>query len=193
MHLKAQTKLLKNWTDAPWVELNSDGSASVTLPEGVVIEQGMAIFPQLVANKYLPLHPQTSISEEGNLLLTSGEITGKSKDKTIIVHDPHICGILKVLPFANLNEDGSIELELSRGEVEYKKKEKTLIIFNEWVAELVPSFISIDTQGEVNIEMPPEITASSGDTIILEDWQLEAFISGDTNQFTIDPDSLKVA
>lgn len=173
------------WREADWVSENADGSIHVTPPEGVSISDGIATFSADAANEALPLPEDTYIRYNGAvqfMLPESAEYSADTGHVNLPADSVSVDAIPEAIPhFENI--DGSITVALPSDGVEYNEQDHSITLSNETVNEIVPSYVQVNPDGSVAVELPEDTTYN-------DDGSLDLSASGAASLDNPLPDSI---
>lgn len=157
------------WQQPEWVNVASDGSIHVELPEGVSVEDGVATFEADAAASALPEGVQLSVTSGAAFIVLPphGVIDVEASTVTIPGDHPLAQAIPGSLPIHE-NPDESVTVTLPSEGVSFDTENNTLTIDNEVVNQLAPESMTIHEDGSVSVELPPNTTVNEDGTLDLD-------------------------
>lgn len=135
-------------------EYNPDGSATITPPEGVEAEGGIANV-EYQAIDQLPLDEEFHINDDGSSAYSLPEGAEFSEDVGGVTFPAGEINIEEVPEGvdAHVNPDGSATVMLADG-MEYDQVSHSIQMDNYWTNEVTPDNLDVATNGSVNIALP---------------------------------------
>ncbi|MBT7668704.1 MAG: hypothetical protein HN623_03925, partial [Bdellovibrionales bacterium] len=146
----------ETWAEPDWVESNADGTFTITPPEGVTIDDGVANFPVEVANEELPLGDDVTIESNGSMTVELPEGSTYSEGLNAMILPAESVELEKIPEQfeAYAAPDGSIAVPMPADGMEYNADAGTVNFSNEIANILVEDNVSINPDGSVDVTLP---------------------------------------
>ncbi len=140
-----------------WATAQPDGEIVCDMPQGAVIEGGVATFSHDVVGDTLPIPEDITINSDGSMEVKLPEGTIYNADANTLKFE---AGDIKADEIPNgvafqLNDDGSILAKLPDG-MEYNADTGAVHMDNYWANQIAPDTAAINMDGSISVDLPDQ-------------------------------------